>query len=97
MEPLALPEGGVLIREGEPADALYVIIDGEVEVTALGEGTEVQRLRTVGPRGYVGEIGLMTAGIRTATVTATEPVTLWRAPVDARGRCDELPTLPTSI
>lgn len=80
MEPLALPEGGVLIREGETADALYVIVDGEVEVTALGEGTEVQRLRTVGPRGYVGEIGLMTAGIRTATVTATEPVTLWRLP-----------------
>ncbi|MGH8940899.1 MAG: cyclic nucleotide-binding domain-containing protein, partial [Actinomycetes bacterium] len=27
-----------------------------------------------------GEIGLMTAGVRTATVTAIEPVTLWRLP-----------------
>jgi CRP-like cAMP-binding protein len=80
MEPVELPEGAVLIREGETADALYVIVDGEVEVTARGEGSEVQRLRTVGPRGYVGEIGLMTAGTRTATVTAIEPLTLWRLP-----------------
>jgi CRP-like cAMP-binding protein len=68
------------MREGETADALYVIVDGEVEVSARGEGTEVRHLRTVGPRGYVGEIGLMTAGTRTATVTVTEPVTLWRLP-----------------
>ncbi|MGH8969164.1 MAG: MFS transporter [Actinomycetes bacterium] len=80
MEPVELPEGAVLIREGDTADALYVIVSGEVEVTAIGEGDVAQRLRTVGPRGYVGEIGLMTAGVRTATVTAIEPVTLWRLP-----------------
>jgi CRP-like cAMP-binding protein len=80
MEQVELPDGATVMREGEPADALYVIVDGEVEVTAQGEGREVQRLRTVGPRGYVGEIGLLNAGPRTATVTATEPLTLWRLP-----------------
>lgn len=80
LEPVELPEGAVLTREGDTADALYIIVSGEVEVTAIGEGDQSHRLRTVGPRGYVGEIGLMTAGIRTATVTAIEPVTLWRLP-----------------
>ncbi len=27
-----------IVREGEPADALYVILEGEVEVTARGRG-----------------------------------------------------------
>jgi len=80
MTPVELPAGARVVTEGEPADALYVIVDGEVGVTARGEGDTEQFLRTVGPGGYVGEIGLLTAGARTATVTAETPLTLWRLP-----------------
>ena len=80
MTPVELPAGARVVTEGEPADALYVIVDGEVGVTARGEADTEQFLRTVGPGGYVGEIGLLTAGARTATVTAETPLTLWRLP-----------------
>ena len=34
-----VPAGTAVVREGDPADALYVLVDGEVEVTARGEAT----------------------------------------------------------
>jgi MFS family permease len=80
LEQVSLPAGATVLREGDPADALYVIVDGEVSASARGEGETEQFLRTVGPGGYVGEIGLLTAGPRTATVTAVTPLTMWRLP-----------------
>ena len=62
--------GQAIVREGEPADALYVILDGSVGVTARGETGAEQRLRTMGPDTYFGEIGLLERIPRTATVTA---------------------------
>ena len=70
--------GEVVVREGDPADALYVVAEGEVEVRARGESDQERLLRTLGPRSYVGEIGLLRGGVRTATVRATEPTVLWR-------------------
>ena len=64
------PAGGVIIREGDPANALYVLADGEVEVTARGElGAERVIRRMVSPS-YFGEIGVLQHIPRTATVTA---------------------------
>jgi MFS family permease len=77
-EPLTLPAGAAVIREGAVADALYVLVDGEVDVSARGEGTRSRHLRTMGPRSYFGEIGLLRGVPRTATVRTTEPTTLWR-------------------
>ena len=62
--------GQPIVREGEPADALYVILEGEVEVTGRGESGEEHVLRTMGPETYFGEIGLLERIPRTATVTA---------------------------
>lgn len=67
-----------VVREGDAADALYVLIDGEVDVTARGEGATAQPLRTMGPRSYFGEIGLLRGVPRTATVRTIEPSLLWR-------------------
>jgi hypothetical protein len=60
-----------IIREGDTADAIYVLVDGEVEVTARGEsGGEEKRLRTMQAPTYFGEIGVLEQIPRTATVTA---------------------------
>ncbi len=60
-----------ILREGEPADALYVLLDGEVEVTGRGEGGGPERrLRTLTGPAYFGEIGVLERIPRTATVTA---------------------------
>jgi hypothetical protein len=77
-EELHVPTGEVVVREGDSADALYVIVEGQVDVTARGEGATYEHLRTMGPRSYFGEIGILRGVPRTATVQATEPTTLWR-------------------
>ncbi|MEY2403023.1 MAG: hypothetical protein QOD38_574 [Acidimicrobiaceae bacterium] len=62
-----------VVREGDAADALWIVAGGEVTVTVDG-----QFVRTMGPRSYFGEIGLLRGIPRTATVRTTEPSVLWR-------------------
>jgi predicted MFS family arabinose efflux permease len=76
--------GDAVVAEGEPADALYVLLEGEVEVTARGEAGEREApLRTMGPGTYFGEIGLLERIARTATVTATQECRCYRIDGDA--------------
>lgn len=62
-------EGHDLIREGEPGDAFYAIVDGEIEVRRRG-----RLVARLGPGSFVGEIALLSRQPRTATVTATAPL-----------------------
>jgi ATP-binding cassette, subfamily B, bacterial len=68
-EDLEVEEGKVLCREGESASEFFVIIDGEVDVTAGG-----RHLRTLSDGDFFGEIALIEDIRRTATVTATTPL-----------------------
>ena len=68
---VAVSAGTVLIAEGDQADAFYVLTDGRLDVSAVGEnGTQSVYLRTLDPVSYAGEIGLLGRMPRTATVTA---------------------------
>jgi hypothetical protein len=68
---VAFRAGTSIVREGEPADALYVLVEGELEVTARGEaGGPERHLRTLRAPAYFGEIGVLEHIPRTATVTA---------------------------
>jgi MFS family permease len=68
---VAFPAGTAIVREGDPADSLYVLVNGEVEVTARGEGGGPERaIRTMSAPTYFGEIGVLGHIPRTATVTA---------------------------
>jgi len=61
----------VIVREGEPAEALFVLVEGQVEVTAHGErGGPERRIRTMTAPTYFGEIGVLENVPRTATVRA---------------------------
>ncbi|MFI7585561.1 cyclic nucleotide-binding domain-containing protein [Spongisporangium articulatum] len=67
-----LSAGTILLREGDVGDAYYAIADGELEVSK--HGVVLRHCR----RGDgVGEIGLLHAVPRTATVTATTPSTVY--------------------
>jgi hypothetical protein len=74
---LQVPAGQPIIRQGEPADRFYVILDGSVEVTRSEKPDQsAQRLRSLGPDDAFGELGLLTGAPRSATVTAETPVRL---------------------
>ena len=75
---VAVPAEHVVIREGDQADALWVLVSGQVAVSARGEAGRSRRLRTMDPGTYFGEIGLLRRVARTATVRATEPCVLLR-------------------
>jgi hypothetical protein len=70
-EDVEVPAGTVLIAEGDVADAFYVLTEGRLDVTAVGENRlQSVFLRTLEPVSYAGEIGLLGGVPRTATVTA---------------------------
>jgi hypothetical protein len=61
-------EGTALTRQGEEADALYLLLDGVVRVEV--DGAEVANL---GPGALIGERAVLEGGRRTATLVAVTP------------------------
>jgi MFS family permease len=79
-EEVEAPAGTVVIREGDEADAFYVLLDGEVGVRARGEEAVERELPPMQSGAWFGEIGLLERIPRTATVTATVPSRMLRIP-----------------
>jgi CRP-like cAMP-binding protein len=71
-----LGKNEVLFHEGDPGDALYVICEGEVSVSA--EGPPRVEMARMGAGAFIGEVALMTDQPRSATVTATLDAELLR-------------------
>jgi CRP-like cAMP-binding protein len=65
--------GEVLFHEGDPGDALHVIVKGHVTVKASTPRGDRAILRVLGPDDVVGEFAVVSPGPRAATVTALEP------------------------
>src|SRR4051794_6166954 len=72
------PAGELLIREGEDADALWILVEGALNVRIQGDLPTARQMPTVEAPGYVGELGLLHQRPRTATVRTDEPSTLLR-------------------
>lgn len=69
VDELQVDEGRVLMSQGDAGQEAFVIEEGTADVVRDG-----QLLATVGPGSYVGELALIDAGPRSATVTATSPI-----------------------
>lgn len=59
----------ILFNEGDPGDALYIILQGEIEVLQVFDGALIH-LTTLLPGEYVGEMALLDDSPRSATVRA---------------------------
>ncbi|MCW2847146.1 MAG: putative transcriptional regulator, Crp/Fnr family [Marmoricola sp.] len=66
---VTVPAGWSMVHEKEPPDSAYLILEGRVEVTL-----NKQSVTELGPGDFVGEIGPIARRLRTATVTAREPL-----------------------
>lgn len=67
------PAGGIVCREGEPGNALYIIVSGEVEILKTVDNHEnILSLRGRGD--FVGEMAVLEAAPRSATVRTLNEV-----------------------
>jgi signal transduction histidine kinase len=74
-----LAPGDLLIREGEEADALFVVLDGELDVTKRSGTSEIPLAR-VGPGALQGEIAALEGGRRLASVRAATSAEVLQIP-----------------
>jgi CRP-like cAMP-binding protein len=64
-----LPEGKVLIKEGDTGREFFVLIEGTADVERGG-----RKVAALGPGDFFGEIALIAKVPRNATITTTSPV-----------------------
>ena len=78
--PLTYPFGAVIVREGEPGDAYYVLTAGHARVVKNaqnGAGEEIS-LNVLRPGDTFGELGLLDSARRAVTVRASSEVEVLR-------------------
>jgi putative peptide zinc metalloprotease protein len=65
--------GEVIVREGEPSDVAYLLMEGKAEAVSVDARGDSRRLGTLQPGALFGETGVLTGGPRSASVRALEP------------------------
>ena len=72
-EPVRLPAGSVLFSEGDTGDAFFVVLSGTAEVR---KGEANRKVNALGAGGWFGELALLDAAPRSATVVAATELEL---------------------
>lgn len=62
--------GDVVMYQGEPGDAAYIIEDGEVEIYVNRPNSVSLKIGTRGPGSIIGEMAIIDNSLRTATIKA---------------------------
>lgn len=71
------PAGEPIFRAGDSGDALYLVDDGEIELTVETDSGVVQEIDRIEPGGYCGEMSLLTGKNHTYDATAIRDTNLW--------------------
>jgi CRP/FNR family transcriptional regulator, cyclic AMP receptor protein len=96
-ERVGFDPGKALMRQGDPADAAYLIIDGHAEVIVETPAGPVV-VATLGSNAIVGEMGILCDEPRNATVCATDRLVALRISKEPFKRMvREFPTMAVSI
>jgi CRP-like cAMP-binding protein len=69
--------GKTIFAQGDPGDVMYVVVEGQVQLTIAGK-----RVETVGRGSFLGEMALIDAGPRSATAIAKTQCVL--VPIDEK-------------
>jgi signal transduction histidine kinase len=67
------PAGAIICQEGETGDAVYVVVQGRVDILKRLDDETERFLHCVGPGEIFGEMAIVQESVRTATVRAAEP------------------------
>ena len=67
METLSVARGETLVRQGDTADAMFIVVSGRFAVLLDGRATPISE---IGPGQPIGEIAFLAGGTRTASVVA---------------------------
>jgi len=84
-----LAEGEMLFRQGDTVDAFYFVISGLLEVSKLQEDQDGNPdndrlvLAEIGPGSTIGEMQILTGGVRSASVNAVQRCGLVKFPKEA--------------
>jgi CRP-like cAMP-binding protein len=79
----SLAAGAQLFAQGEAGDALYLVLEGEMEVCVSTEGGRSVRMAALGPGAVIGEMAVLDGGKRSADCTASRRSRLLRISRDA--------------
>jgi cAMP-dependent protein kinase regulator len=71
-----MPAGTVICQEGTPAESMFIIANGSIEVCTTDKKGQRLQLATLSPGDFFGEVGLFTRQPRMASCEATEEVEL---------------------
>ena len=75
-----LPAGRLLCQAGDPGDAVYVVLDGEIEIRTASRGGREVRFVALGKGALAGEMAVLDGGPRSTDMAATRRSRLWRIP-----------------
>jgi predicted acylesterase/phospholipase RssA/CRP-like cAMP-binding protein len=78
LEWLHLFAGSTLFKQGDPGDALYLVVNGRLRVVRIDAGGGERVMNEIGRGECVGEFALLTQEVRSATVYAVRDSTLVR-------------------
>ncbi len=67
---VALEPGKLLFAKGDKGDALYVLLEGEVEVRTSTQGGKDVRIAALKPHAVIGEMAVLDGGVRSADIAA---------------------------
>ena len=95
MELQRVDQWSVVVRQGDPGDAMYLIVEGELRAR-VAAGEQEMILSTFAPGDFFGDIALFDHGPRSADVVANTNSTLLRISAAAFDRLTrEAPSLAT--
>ena len=82
VHPVFYPAGSRIYRKGDPADAIYVVFRGEVEICDVEGGSRepTHVIDDIGSGGAFGADSLFTGSPHHVTATAIQPTWGWRIP-----------------
>jgi SulP family sulfate permease len=85
-ERLDVDKDAIIASQGEAAGSMHFILEGRVGIIVKMDDARSIRVRSLGPHTTIGEMGLITSQLRSATIQVEIPSVLYALSADAYER-----------